>query len=365
MREFEPRQAGRSVLQGGIPKRPLEYGSQRARGLQLRGVVTATYVTDDLGRPRGGDAVFYPTGVYCDVLVYSGMHNMRWSYLSHVPVRQDRGGLHGGRIWKPRAATFDITGAPMDIQKATNPANLDGDHVLISFLEDSLNQPIIMGGVPHPAVDQGNDDRLVGGRFRLRLEDGDPDFQKHHGSYYGVDTDGNFVADTRWAHDGKYKEDGKEPDPADDGKGSHYYRMPSDAQRVTELLDVVSAVDQNTAEALVQELLDKTQFSRVIKDAVTWLMDGGQLKLELDGGATLLIQGKDGAATLTVGDGAKHVAIVEALQQLYTQLQIKLTAFDAHVHPSAMGPTGPPAPLIVAPLWDNAINSTKVSIPDG
>jgi len=187
------------------------------------------------------------------------MHNMRWNYLQQVPVCQDRGGLHEGRIWKPRAATFDVTQNPMDLQKVTNPGNLDGDHVLVGFIEDTLNQPIVLAGIPHPAVDQGNNERIVGGRFRLKLADGDPDFRKHHGSFFGVDSNGNWVTDTRWAHDGTYQPDGTEPDPPTDGKGSQYYRLPADAEQVTEILDAAAAQDQNTPVALVTETLDKTQ----------------------------------------------------------------------------------------------------------
>jgi hypothetical protein len=93
-------------------------------------------------------------------------------------------------------------------------------------------------------------------------------------------------------------------------------------------------------------------------------LDGTALEVKLDG-ATLKAEGKDAAAKLTIGDGSKHVAIVEALQQLYTQLKAKLDVFDTHIHPTAMGPSGPPTPVITAPPWDASINSTKVSIPNG
>lgn len=89
------------------------------------------------------------------------------------------------------------------------------------------------------------------------------------------------------------------------------------------------------------------------------------VEVTFDNGSTVKLEAKDGDATMTVGDGAKHVAIVEALEQLYTGLQTKLTAFDAHVHPTGVGPSGPPAPAIAADPWDPAIASTKVSIPDG
>lgn len=67
--------------------------------------------------------------------------------------------------------------------------------------------------------------------------------------------------------------------------------------------------------------------------------------------------------TLT-GTPTVSVAIANHLQVLWTQLVSKLTAFDEHVHPTGVGPSGPPAPKIAAPAWDNKINSTKVNIPD-
>lgn len=71
---------------------------------------------------------------------------------------------------------------------------------------------------------------------------------------------------------------------------------------------------------------------------------------------------------LTVSfDGAPpvHPAIAEHLQALYEALKVKLDLHDTHVHPTGVGPSGPGAPLIVAPAWDSNINSTKLVIPDG
>jgi hypothetical protein len=85
------------------------------------------------------------------------------------------------------------------------------------------------------------------------------------------------------------------------------------------------------------------------------------IELLLDGGASLKIEGKDADAVATLGDGAKSVAIAEALQ---TYIDSSLKAeFDAHTHPTGMGPSGPPA----APLtgYDSSITSSKLKIPDG
>jgi hypothetical protein len=93
--------------------------------------------------------------------------------------------------------------------------------------------------------------------------------------------------------------------------------------------------------------------------------NGGIVEISFDGGNTIKLENKDSSAKLTLGDGAKHVAIVEHLQSLYNSLYAKLTAHDAHVHPSGVGPTGTATILIQPDTWDPHINSTKVSIPDG
>jgi hypothetical protein len=87
----------------------------------------------------------------------------------------------------------------------------------------------------------------------------------------------------------------------------------------------------------------------------------GTVALELLGGSTLALEGKDADAVATLGDGAKSVAIAEALQS-YIDDSIK-AEFDTHTHPTGVGPSGPPA----APLtgYDAAITSSKLKIPDG
>ncbi len=95
----------------------------------------------------------------------------------------------------------------------------------------------------------------------------------------------------------------------------------------------------------------------------TLLIKPNQMKLMLDDGASLDIQGKDGDATMTVGDGAVHPAIVEHLEALYGDLKTYIE--NAFVN-TGMGPSSTiTAASGPAPAWDSAINSTKVSIPDG
>lgn len=226
-------------LQSGIPKRAPRSSPLRARGLLLRGVVVATYVVDDADHPGAdGRNANGPRSVYCDVISYSHISGMRWRMISQCLVLQDRGGVHDGGVWKPRAATKDITGGPMDPNRGSNPANWDGDHVLVGFVDDSLNVPVILGGVPHPNADTGATDSQTRRRLQLRVVDGDPRFIKHHGTHFGVDDEGNWILDSRFAHDGELEEDGAESAPATDGKGGQTAKLPLDAAHSTSLYDM-------------------------------------------------------------------------------------------------------------------------------
>jgi hypothetical protein len=135
-----------------------------------------------------------------------------------------------------------LTGDPADLNQGTNPANLDGDHVLVGFLDGNANQPIIMRALPHPAADVGNEEFGVGHRLKLKVEDGDPDFYKHNGSYYGIHKNGDFYIDTTHANDGELLdtdgEYGHEPLSPTDGKGSVVCHLPQDAKWSVKLMDM-------------------------------------------------------------------------------------------------------------------------------
>jgi len=84
------------------------------------------------------------------------------------------------------------------------------------------------------------------------------------------------------------------------------------------------------------------------------------VEVTIDGGATFRLEHKDGEASAVLGSGSVSVAIANHLETLYQNLK---GIFDAHVHPTGVGPSGPPA--TPAPVWDPAIVSTKLTIPDG
>ncbi len=215
-----------AVLQSRVPRSPVP-SRHAPMGLLMRAVVTATYVTDDDGHPYsevGENGL--SKAVYCDVLCYSSRSGLRYFPLQTVLVTQPRGGLHDGRIWKPRATKIDVTGT-LSVSGGSRPENMDGDHVLVGFIDDLFNQPVILGGIPHPKADVGNTES--GKTLRLKVEDGDPDFLKHHGSLYGIKDNGDFLVDTRTANDGTHDGAGHEPEAPTDGKGTVHFRLPDGA----------------------------------------------------------------------------------------------------------------------------------------
>lgn len=340
MTRWKTQQVGARRIQAGLPLRYVRPQYERMHGLLMRGVITATYEVDNPQHPiLTLDPNITPVAVYCDVLCYSSMINQRFQMLKQVLVSQDVGGMHRGKVWKPRASKTDITGSAIDLDKATNPAFLDGDHVLVGFIDDSPNTPIILKGIPHPSADVGNERKDAGQRLNLKRVDGDPDFWKHHGSYFGINDDGDFVADTRLANNGTVNGEGKEPDAPTDGKGSHRYVLPKDAEHRIELVE--------------------TDGTTVV---LTILIKDGKIEL----GA----EGADDKASL-------DSLVQQELSRIKDDLDAMKSSYDAHVHPvstvvSNATPAGPgpvtgagtaaaPTPM-TAPTSPGSTNSDLVTI---
>ena len=93
-------------------------------------------------------------------------------------------------------------------------------------------------------------------------------------------------------------------------------------------------------------------------------LDKDGYHFEVEGGDSFHVSGKDSDATAFLGNGAVKVAIANHLQTFYTTAitGIKPT-FDDHIHPTGMGPSG--KPVTQFPSWNSAINSSKLTIPDG
>lgn len=324
--------------QSAVPQRTgFRAHALRAHGLNVRAVVTQTYVQLDGTSPLPSSTFDNVTGVYCDVLTYSNIEGWRTGPLARVPVQQHLG-MHGGHLWVPKAARVDVTGGELNLATA-DPQNLDGDHVRIDFLEDDLSRPVIAGRITHPRVGQGNENLVaVGHRQKLKEADGLVDFWKHNGTYYGVDKDGNFVIDTTRAHSGETSTTGAEVPKDDATHGALTVKVNSKNTFTIVGVDTIGA---------------NKKFEMTLKD--------GELHVKLDDGESLKITGKDGATTTLLGDAAVSAAIAEKMKDLWNALvQWATTTMTVS---TGMGPSGPST--VAPPLWDEAIASSKLKFPTG
>ncbi len=259
----------------------------------------------------------------------------------------DRAGMHEGKVNVPRKPRIDIEqSGPLDGEATgMNFANLDGDHVLVGFIEDDTKQPYIDKFLPHPRADRGGDLAVAdppGRRLRPVEADGEVDLRKHRGSFWGIDDKGALVIDLTRAHAGEYDADGSEPAPA--------VVAPSPAD------PPFANVHGNIKADLPNQAVVRIRINTTTEVVLTQ----DKFNLRIDGGENLTLDLKDANAQLKLGNGEKHAAIVETLEALWGAAK---SIFDAHIHPTGVGPSSTtPTPL---PGWDAGINSTKVSFPDG
>lgn len=326
-------------------------------GLLVRGVVIATYVSDEAA--FGNSGLDDTVAVYCDVLTYSNGPGTQNGMLNRVLVSQPTGGMHTGSIWKPRATQQDLVRG--EISADSQAQDLDGDHVLVGFMDGSMINPVILRTVPHPLRGVGNDAAGIGHREVLKLADGDPSVWKHAGAFQGFDKDGNFSIDTTRAHSGEYAADGSEVASDDASHGNVTIRANTNAVFTVEGVNAAG----DAANWLMT--IQNGEFKARLEDSDTeFKLEDGQLRVSIDGGETLTATGKGASTVVTLGDGLVHAAIVERLQPLYEALSTTLQAWaSGHTHPDGFGSTGPSALLLSPPTWDATINSTKLAFPDG
>jgi hypothetical protein len=164
-------------------------GHDDMAGYVTRAVVLKVYYTDDPTWQSRGWAASSMRALACDVRTY-GRSGTRPLY--HVPVCQRVAGLFDEDTYVPRESRQDIDGAPLIGVGAPKPAPaptraelMDGDHVLIGFVENDPHQPIVLPYcLPHPS--SKNPPTMINGR-RRRI--------RFNGSYLEIDKQGNITLD--------------------------------------------------------------------------------------------------------------------------------------------------------------------------
>lgn len=284
------------------------------RSALARAIVVNTYTTDnpvsDPNDPTSAPLSRSRTSVECDVvLVRSNVA------LSRVPVLQSQHGVNNASgLWVPRESTrvistgADVSFRPVGPRGETNPpasdySDLDGDHVLVGFIENDHEHPVIVGALTHTRTKR----LVIGAPDSIGWEEGDDStrgkpyrneaYSVHYGTEHRVNARGDVLIDTVGAY----------TDPAtEDASGS-----------VGQIRLRVKNSQRFTVE------MDGTDVLEVWKD-------GGQVRIDLGEGAS---------ERVVLGDSFR-----DFLNDFLTNI------FDQHTHSSGTGTTGTPLPAFVSPI---------------
>jgi hypothetical protein len=139
---WETMRRGRDILEAGIQSRSLgdHHDVERAGSLVTRAVVLAVYFVDEDTRNEWVKGK--QRSVLCDVRTYGRVNRV----LTKVPVLQRTRGLWDEDTYIPRASSKNLDGGPLKADGAgmTPAEKMDGDHVLIAFLDGDPSQPVVL-----------------------------------------------------------------------------------------------------------------------------------------------------------------------------------------------------------------------------
>jgi len=171
-----------------------------------RGVVIASYVADSLGRVTSRRRA----KVLCDVILVASHIQ-----LQRVQVEQ-RLGVNNAQLWVPRPSTRRIsTGDGVELQRVSargtregDPTpfdDLDGDVVLIDFIEGDLDYPIIRGAMEHERtlrdVIEGSGWSEAGAGSERGVARKDEHYLRWAGTEIRINAEGDLLIDTVGATD--------------------------------------------------------------------------------------------------------------------------------------------------------------------
>lgn len=132
--------------------------AQDKRGLQAgsphRALVINTYATNALRRIQNSPNTTRVYEVECDILLIKSL-----IYYERVPVMQKEHGVNDAGPWIPRPTTRVIGGGTLNFARVSRKGvlqdmppileDVDGDQVLVQFMEGDIEKPIIVGALSH------------------------------------------------------------------------------------------------------------------------------------------------------------------------------------------------------------------------
>lgn len=180
------------IYQAGMPSRLASENDPGAsiHGYITRAVVLAVYFPEE--DTRNGWVKGLQKNILCDVRTLGRISR----HLYKVPVLQAAQGLWDEDLYVPRASFINITGgtlatgsAATDGQQPTAAESLDGEHVLVGFLENNPKCPVILPfTLGHPNTHRAP----LKSEGRIRR-------MRHNGTMIAWDSEGNLTLDARGA----------------------------------------------------------------------------------------------------------------------------------------------------------------------
>jgi hypothetical protein len=298
-----------------------------------RGVVLRT-VTPRLADGSPNPESFRQFQVECDVILISSQ-----VFLRQVPVLQRAYGVNNAAPWIPKATTRTLSGnraLNFNVRSARGqfvgpvPAfdDLDGDMVLVEFVEGHLDYPVITGALTHERSNRELREGTGWSEGTAAAKRGTPESEEHYlhhkGAEVRINDDGEVLIDTVGAYTDETTEN------ASTAKGDVRVRV-KDTQKLT----IAMGNDEDVLEV--------------------W-KDGSQLRVDLGEGA---------AERLVLGDGFRaflnsflstEFALHQHLPGTFTNGGGAVTGQSGAVAPVDIPPTVPPPAFTSIQMGDDVLS---------
>jgi phage gp45-like len=232
-------------------------------------------------------------------------------------------------------------GAVIDISSDEDIKKLLGSVVLVAFIGGDSSKGVIISGMPNWFLEKNKE-------YKFQNEDMGKFFNF---SFNGVKANINKEGELLLAVNGPTTSDGKL-----DTEGSEKAKVGSFI-KINKNGEIIISTTTKTEE---EDGFIKPPDDSKADNKITIKKDGS-IEIKIEDKNALTLKKTDSDAELTLGDGAKSVAIAEELKELYGKLKDYIEGAKV---PTGMGPSGTiQAGSGPAPSWNDAIVSKRMKLP--